>query len=83
MYLYIVDEKGALLGVADLKEVLKANTDDMLENTMTTSVIDLNPDNTLLETTEVFSRYSFHAVPVTDENKVILGGHPVSRYHES
>ena len=32
MYLYIVDEKGALLGVADLKEVLKANTDDMLED---------------------------------------------------
>jgi len=73
MYLYIVDEKDVLLGVVDLKEVLKANVDDKLADIMTTNVIDLNPENTLLEAAEMFSRYSFRAIPVTDENKVILG----------
>jgi len=73
MYLYIVDEKDVLLGVVDLKEVLKANVDDKLADIMTTNVIDLNPENTLLEAAEMFSRYSFRAIPVTDENKVMLG----------
>jgi len=73
MYLYVVDEKDVLLGVVDLKEVLKARVDDKLQDIMTTNVIDLNPENTLLEATEMFSRYSFRAIPITDENKVILG----------
>ncbi len=73
MYLYIVDEKNTLLGVVDIKEVLKANGDDTLADIMTTNVIDLNPENTLLEAAEMFSRYSFRAIPVTDENKIILG----------
>ena len=73
MYLYVVDEKDVLLGVVDLKEVLKARVDDKLHDIMTTNVIDLNPENTLLEATEMFSRYSFRAIPITDENKIILG----------
>jgi len=73
MYLYIVDAKDTLLGVVDLKEVVKADVDDALETIMTTNVIDLRPDNTLIEAAEMFSRYSFRAIPVTDENHVILG----------
>ncbi len=73
MYLYVVDEKSALLGVVDLKEVLKANNDNKLADIMTKNVISLNQDNTLLEAAEMFSRYSFRAIPVTDERNVILG----------
>jgi len=73
MYLYVVDEKAVLLGVVDLKEVLKANNDNKLSDIMTTNVMSLNPDNTLLEAAEMFSRYSFRAIPVTDDKKVILG----------
>jgi len=73
MYLYIVDERDTLLGVADIKEVLKAKGDDKLADIMTTNVIHLSPDNTLLEAAEMFSRYSFRAIPVIDDNGVILG----------
>jgi len=73
MYLYVVDEKDTLLGVVDLKEVLKANLSDKLADIMTTNVIDLSPESMLLEAAQMFSRYSFRAVPVTDENKKILG----------
>lgn len=72
-YLYIVSEEEKLLGVVDLKEVLQANLDDTLEKIMTTDVISLEPDNTLLEAAEMFSRYSFRAIPIVDENNVILG----------
>ena len=73
MYIYVVDEKDVLLGVVDLKEVLKANNDNKLADIITTNVISLNPGNTLLEAAEMFSRYSFRAIPVTDERNVILG----------
>ncbi|HXW68561.1 MAG TPA: CBS domain-containing protein [Dissulfurispiraceae bacterium] len=73
MYLYIVDEKDTLLGVVDLREVLQAKVDAKLGEIMTTNVISLNPGNTLLEASEMFSRYSFRAIPVTDEHDVILG----------
>lgn len=73
MYLYIVDEKDTLVGVVDIKEVLQARADNKLEDIMTTSVISLNPENTLIEASEMFSRYSFRAIPVTDEHDVILG----------
>jgi CBS domain-containing protein len=73
MYLYIIDDNDKLLGVVDLKEVLQAALSDKLEALMTTSVISLNPANTLLEASEMFSRYSFRAIPITDERDVILG----------
>jgi len=73
MYLYIVDEQDVLLGVIDIKEVLKAKADDKLADIMTTNIIHLNPDNTLIEVAEMFSRYSFRAIPITDDRNVILG----------
>ena len=72
-YLYIVNEKDALLGVVDLKEVLKADRENTLDEIMTTSVISLEPSNTLLEAAEMFSRYSFRAIPITGEGDAILG----------
>lgn len=73
MYLYIVDEKNTLIGVVDLKEVLQARVDAKLEDIMTTSVISLNPGNTLLEAYKMFSRYSFRAIPITNDQDMILG----------
>jgi len=73
MYLYITNEKGALLGVVDMKEALQAKVDEKLEDIMTTSIISLHPENALIEAAELFSRYSFHAIPVIDDQDVILG----------
>jgi magnesium transporter len=59
--------------MVDLKEVLKADMDNKLADIMTTNVIHVGPENTLFEAAEMFSRCSFRAIPVTDENNVILG----------
>lgn len=73
MYLYIVDSHDKLLGVVDIRELLQARPEDHLENIMITHVISLNPENTLVEASEMFSRYSFRAIPIIDENDIILG----------
>jgi magnesium transporter len=73
MYLYIVDEGDKLLGVIDLRELLQANPDDRIGDLMTPNVISMNPESTLIEASELFSRYSFRAIPITDENDKILG----------
>ncbi len=72
-YIYAVDEKGTLMGVLDLKEVLQAELDDKLADIMTTSVISLKPDSTLDEAAETFARYNFRSLPIVDEREVILG----------
>ncbi|HLQ25261.1 MAG TPA: CBS domain-containing protein [Acidiferrobacterales bacterium] len=73
MYIYVVSPNEELLGVVDLKELLQANYEDTVKDIMTSSVVSLNPQDTLLETAEAFSRYSFRAIPVTDSENKILG----------
>ena len=73
MYLYVVDKADKLLGVLDLGELLQADPENTLEDLMTSSVISLSPEDTLIEATELFSRHSFRAIPVIDDNGIILG----------
>lgn len=73
MYLYIVDEQNKLLGVTDIKEILQAETTTVLEDIMIANVISLKPENTLKDAVNMFSRYGFQAIPVTDDNEIILG----------
>jgi len=73
MYVYIVDEEEHLLGVVDIRELLQAAPEDVLESIMTTHIISLNPESTLIEASRTFIRYLFRAIPITDENNVILG----------
>jgi len=73
MYLYVADEEEKLLGICDIKELLQAEPEDKLEEIMTTHVINLNPENTLIEASRMFTRYLFKAIPILDENDVMLG----------
>lgn len=73
MYLYVVDKSDKLLGVIDIRELVQAELESPMEDIMTSSVISLNPESTVIEATELFSRYSFRAIPVIDDNGVILG----------
>jgi CBS domain-containing protein/uncharacterized protein YrrD len=73
MYIYVVDDRDKLIGVADLKELLQAGQDQKLEDIMVTHVISLKPDNTLQDAAEMFSRYSFRSIPIAGEDEIILG----------
>jgi len=73
MYQYIVDDQNKLIGVTDISELLQDNPDEKLEDIMIENVISLEPENTLMEASRMFSRYLFRAIPVVDESDIILG----------
>ncbi|MCE5336946.1 MAG: CBS domain-containing protein [Desulfobacteraceae bacterium] len=73
MYIYVVDDNGKLLGVVDIQELLQARLEERLSDIMIEEVISLHPDASLQEAVEIFSRYNFRALPVTDEAEHILG----------
>ena len=73
MYIYVVDEQDKLLGIIDFKEMLRANDDALLKDIMTSKVIALKAESTLREASELFARYGFRALPITDENNKMLG----------
>ncbi len=72
MYVYVADEQGILKGVVDFRELLAAETGQLLGEIMTDKIITLNQDDTLRNAVAMFVRYGFRAIPVTDENNVLL-----------
>lgn len=73
MYLYVVDEQNHLLGVIDIKEILKADDNALVKDVMVKDVICLKPENTLKEAADKFVRYGFRAIPVTDDENRLVG----------
>ena len=73
MYIYIIDENEHLLGVVDLKELLKADDKAFLKDVMVENVITLSTGNTLKEAAQEFSRYGFRALPVVDDDNRLAG----------
>ena len=73
MYLYIVNEGGLLLGVIDIKDLLKADDNAKLVDIMVDDVITLTKDSTLKEAAHEFSRYDFRALPVVDDEDTLIG----------
>jgi magnesium transporter len=73
MYVYVVDDQETLLGVIDLKELLKADDRMHLRDIMVENVISLPTDSTLKEASQQFARYDFRALPVTDDEQRLVG----------
>ena len=73
MYLYVLDPDGRLLGVVDIKELLLADDQARLKDIMEEHVHTLDPDSTLKEASEMFSRYDYRAIPITDDTDKMLG----------
>ncbi|MBF0478954.1 MAG: magnesium transporter [Candidatus Omnitrophica bacterium] len=73
MYIYVVGLGDTLLGVIDLKELLKADESALLKDVMDDRVITLNTDSTLKEASVLFARYGFRALPIVDEKDKMVG----------
>jgi len=73
MYVYVTDPAGALKGVVDIREILAAEPGQALADLMTEHVIALRPEATLREAAELFDRYDFRALPITDADDHLLG----------
>ena len=72
MYVYVTDEHDMLKGVIDFRELLAAEPDQLLGEIMTDNIISLNPDDSLNDAVEMFARYYFRAIPITDNDNKLL-----------
>jgi magnesium transporter len=73
MYVYVTSDQDVLLGVIDLKELLKADDKALLKDVMVENVISLSTESTLKEASQNFARYDFRAIPVTDDQNRLVG----------
>ena len=72
-YIYVIDADDRLLGVVDTKSLLLADDGARLRDIMTTNVVTVRPNASLRHASELFARYLFRALPVTDERGKVLG----------
>jgi len=73
MYVYIVDEAGALRGVIDIRELIQARPDELLGSIMTTQIVTLSPHDTIADAAREFAKYGFRALPMIDETGKLIG----------
>lgn len=71
--LYVVDERGKLLGVLSVRELLAASDEETLEEVMTSAIRSVTPDVAADEVGDLMSRYDLLALPVTDPEGILVG----------
>lgn len=72
-YLYVINEEKQLAGVVSYRDLLLADINDKIEEVMFTRVISVPAEMDQEEVARTIERYDFIAVPVVDENDVLLG----------
>ncbi|MDM5337736.1 magnesium transporter [Fictibacillus enclensis] len=72
-YLYVINEEKQLAGVVSYRDLLLADSNDKIEEVMFTRVISVPAEMDQEEVARTIERYDFIAVPVVDENDVLLG----------
>jgi magnesium transporter len=72
-YIYIVDENDRLSGIISMRQLLTAKPDTKLKNIMLTNVLTVSPETDQEEVARIASRYDLLALPVVDNNNVLLG----------
>ncbi|HPH98089.1 MAG TPA: CBS domain-containing protein [Anaerolineaceae bacterium] len=72
-YVYVTDEQEHILGVISLSDLVLANPQTPVDNFMHKRIITVLPQDGQDECAQLVARYNLLALPVTDENGVMLG----------
>lgn len=72
-YLYVTDEARHLVGVVSLRELITADSDQRVEEIMYRRVVSVPVHTHQEEVARVFRKYDFLALPVVDDQNVLLG----------
>jgi len=72
-YLYVIDQEEHLQGVLSLRELIVASPSAILQDLMHTKLLTVKPKDDDQHVAEVINKYGLLAVPVVDEENVILG----------
>jgi magnesium transporter len=72
-YLYIVDERGHLVGVTSLRRLLLVPPDAPISRIMTTDVVRVDVDADQEEAARLVASYNLLAIPVVDDQNKLVG----------
>lgn len=72
-YLYVINEEEHLQGVLSLRELIVAAPHTTLADLMHTKVAVVQDEDNYQKVAEVINKYSLLAVPVVDENNIMVG----------
>lgn len=70
---YVIDDDHILHGVMSLRDIITAIPTDIVDDIMVRDVVALTPDMPQSEAARIISRYDFLAIPVIDDNRVLIG----------
>lgn len=72
-YLYVIDNDGKLVGVISLRDLLVSGLDQKIKEIMNTNAISVSALKDQEEVAKVIKDYNFLAVPVVDDQGVLVG----------
>jgi magnesium transporter len=72
-YLYVVDERGHLVGVVSLRRLLLVSPETPLKRIMTADLISARVDMDQEEVARIVAAYNLLAIPVVDEENKLVG----------
>ncbi|MBZ4666492.1 CBS domain-containing protein [Mahella sp.] len=72
-YLYVIDKDEHLIGVVSLRDLVVAPPDRLLKDIMDPNVIYVRDTDGIYDLTEVVTKYDLLAVPVVDDDMVLVG----------
>ncbi|WOO40708.1 magnesium transporter [Rubellicoccus peritrichatus] len=73
-YIYVVDHDDQLLGIVSMRDLVMAKGSDVIGDIMTTELRGIIPvDMDQEEVAHEMAEHNFHALPVVDENKRLIG----------
>jgi len=82
-YCYVVDEAGRLVGVLNMRDLLLAEGETLVEAVMRPKVIKVSPFTDREELVALFSKKHYITVPVADNDGKLLGVVPTASIIES
>ncbi len=72
-YIYVVDERGHLVGVVSLRQLVIVPPKTKLKDIMVTDVVSVMTDTDQEDVARAVERYNFLAIPVVDEKNHLMG----------
>ncbi|SIQ83197.1 magnesium transporter [Alkalispirochaeta americana] len=72
-YVYVVSEKGALLGVASVRDLVRASRSETVKNVMTRNMIAVRINDSAVDAAKVLRNRRYAMLPVLDEQEKLAG----------
>ncbi|WP_445490611.1 magnesium transporter [Niallia sp. 03133] len=72
-YLYVIDQKRTLVGVVSYRDLLIAEPQEKIRNIMYERVISVSVDQDQEEVAQTIQKYDFLAIPVVNEENILMG----------